>query len=374
MEVRSLTGESIVLSILPDKTIQQLKQLLKKTFQPASISPNFHLFLKGVKLGLESKISDHSVGSGEFLVLVPYTKKDRQQNEKTETPASSSVPVGGSTLKEAETAWSDMMEDLSYLSSISRNENQDEVLLDETRYRDSDGQNCSVPMNFSSQVKRKRSIKDDKMEGHADELVLSILKSSSNDMDDEKAKIFVQVLASINCFTDPDSGNCLWEEANRNDNVSDPCSSGSDLCRCPSWLRRIRKIFSFLNIYSAFLQLQKGQVTCSSLKGALDRLCLFGFLAGVTDIEQLSLFCPKVVNIVDDDTVDKNFKDGIIVFRNSTTKGEQSATKKGVTISNVLRSMKKREYAFRTSLLKLVKLLKVWYFSLYLGILKCLEI
>ncbi|XP_010318873.1 uncharacterized protein [Solanum lycopersicum] len=358
MEVRSLTGESIVLSILPDKTIQQLKQLLKKTFQPASISPNFHLFLKGVKLGLESKISDHSVGSGEFLVLVPYTKKDRQQNEKTETPASSSVPVGGSTLKEAETAWSDMMEDLSYLSSISRNENQDEVLLDETRYRDSDGQNCSVPMNFSSQVKRKRSIKDDKMEGHADELVLSILKSSSNDMDDEKAKIFVQVLASINCFTDPDSGNCLWEEANRNDNVSDPCSSGSDLCRCPSWLRRIRKIFSFLNIYSAFLQLQKGQVTCSSLKGALDRLCLFGFLAGVTDIEQLSLFCPKVVNIVDDDTVDKNFKDGIIVFRNSTTKGEQSATKKGVTISNVLRSMKKREYAFRTSLLKLVKLLK----------------
>lgn len=48
MEVRSLTGESIVLSILPDKTIQQLKQLLKKTFQPASISPNFHLFLKAI--------------------------------------------------------------------------------------------------------------------------------------------------------------------------------------------------------------------------------------------------------------------------------------------------------------------------------------
>ncbi|KAK6795347.1 hypothetical protein RDI58_008800 [Solanum bulbocastanum] len=358
MEVRSLTGESIVVSILPEKTIQELKKLLKKTFPPASISPNFHLFLKGVKLGLESKISDHSVGSGEFLVLVPYTKKDRQQNQKTETPASSSVPVGGSTLKEAETAWSDMMEDLSYLSSISRNENQNEVLLDETRYRDSDGHNCSVPMNCSSQVKRKRSIKDDKMEGHADELVLNILKSSSNDMDDEKAKIFVQVLASINCFTDPDSGNCMWEEANRNDKVSDPCSSGSDSCGCPTWLRRISNIFSFLNIYSASLQLQQGQVTYSSLKGALDRLCLFGFVVGVTDIEQLSLICPKVVHIVDDDTVVKNFKDGINIFRNSTTKDEQSATKKGVTISNVLRSMKKREYAFRTSLLKLVKLLK----------------
>ncbi|XP_015163179.1 uncharacterized protein [Solanum tuberosum] len=82
MEVRSLTGESIVVSILPNKTIQELKQLLKKTFPPASISPNFHLFHKGVKLGLESRISDHSVGSGEFLVLVPYTKKDRNRTRK----------------------------------------------------------------------------------------------------------------------------------------------------------------------------------------------------------------------------------------------------------------------------------------------------
>lgn len=45
------------------------------------------------KLGLECKMSDHSVESGEFLVLVLYTKKDRQQNKKTETPATSSVPV-----------------------------------------------------------------------------------------------------------------------------------------------------------------------------------------------------------------------------------------------------------------------------------------
>lgn len=295
MEVRSLTGESVTVSISPDKTIQQLKQLLKQAFPQASISPNFHLFSKGVKLGLESKVSDHSLGSGEFLVLVPYTKKDRQQNKETGTTASSSIPVGGSTLKEAETAWSDMMQDLSYLSSISRNENQNEVLLDEARYRDSDGHKCSVPMNCSSQGKRKRSVKDDKMEGHADELVLSILKSSSTNMDDEKAKIFVQVLASINCFTDPDSGKCICKEADRKDNVSDPCSSGSESCGCPTWLRSISKIFSFLNFYSASLQLQQGQLTYSSLKGALDRLCLFGFLAGVTDIEQLFLFCPQVL-------------------------------------------------------------------------------
>ncbi|KAJ8553743.1 hypothetical protein K7X08_024421 [Anisodus acutangulus] len=356
MEVRSLTGESIVVSISQDKTIQELKQLLKLDFPPASSSPNFHLFLKGVKLGLESKVSDHSVGSGEFLVLVPYTKKDRQQNKKTATLASSNIPVGGSTLKQAETAWSDMMQDLSYLSSISRNDNQTEVPLGEVSSRNSNGR--SVPSNCSSQVKCKRSIKNDKMEGHADELVLIILNSSSVDMDDEKAKIFVKVLASVNCFTDPDSGNCMCKEANKKDNVSDPCSSGSDSCGCPTWLKSISKIFSFVNIYSASLQLHQEQVNYPGLKGALDRLYLFGFQAGVTDIEQLSFLCPKVVHIVDDDTVVKDFKDGIVICRNSTTKRDQSATKKGVTLSNVLCSIKKRENAFRTSLLKFIKLLK----------------
>ncbi|XP_009607305.1 uncharacterized protein LOC107788816 isoform X1 [Nicotiana tabacum] len=351
LEVRSLMGESVIVSVSPDKTIQELKQLLKQTFPPASNSPNFHLFLKGVKLGLESKVSDHSVVSGEFLVLVPYTKKDRQQNKKTETPTSSTILVGGSTLKQAEAAWSDMMQDLSYLSGISADDNQTELRLDATH-------NSSVPANCSSQVKRKRSVKNDKMEGYADELVLSILKSSTNDMDDEKAKIFVQVLASINCFTNPGSGDCACKEANRKDNAVDPCSSFSDSCGCPTWLKSISKVFSFLNVYSASLQLQQVQVTYSSLKGALDHLCPFGFQASVADIEQLSLLCPKVVHIVDADTEVKNFKDGIVIFRNSTTKGDQHATQKGVPISSVLHTMKKREYAFRTSLLKFVKLLK----------------
>lgn len=47
IEVRTLTGESTIVSISPNKTIQDLKLLLKKLiFPPASSSPNFHLFLK----------------------------------------------------------------------------------------------------------------------------------------------------------------------------------------------------------------------------------------------------------------------------------------------------------------------------------------
>lgn len=45
IEVRSLTGESIIVSIEPYKTVHEFKLLLKQTFSPASSSPNFHLFL-----------------------------------------------------------------------------------------------------------------------------------------------------------------------------------------------------------------------------------------------------------------------------------------------------------------------------------------
>lgn len=46
IEVRSLNGESITVSIEPNKTVQDLKTILKNQFHPAASSPNFHLFLK----------------------------------------------------------------------------------------------------------------------------------------------------------------------------------------------------------------------------------------------------------------------------------------------------------------------------------------
>lgn len=45
-EVRSLTGESTIVSISVNKTVEDLKELLKHTFKPAAEHPNFHLFFK----------------------------------------------------------------------------------------------------------------------------------------------------------------------------------------------------------------------------------------------------------------------------------------------------------------------------------------
>ena len=46
IEVRSLSGESTTVFISENKTIEDLKLLLIRTFPPASHSPNFHLFFQ----------------------------------------------------------------------------------------------------------------------------------------------------------------------------------------------------------------------------------------------------------------------------------------------------------------------------------------
>lgn len=46
IQVRALTGESIVLHIPPTGTVHDLKLLLIQSFPPATHYPNFHLFSK----------------------------------------------------------------------------------------------------------------------------------------------------------------------------------------------------------------------------------------------------------------------------------------------------------------------------------------
>lgn len=48
IEVRSLMGDSIRVSIEPSKTVQDLKLRLKQCFSPAASSPDFHLFFKAI--------------------------------------------------------------------------------------------------------------------------------------------------------------------------------------------------------------------------------------------------------------------------------------------------------------------------------------
>lgn len=59
---------------------------------------------------MQSKISCHSIGSAEFMVLVPYMKKDQQQTQPYNKASTS------------DSAWSGMMQDLSFLRNIPTEE------------------------------------------------------------------------------------------------------------------------------------------------------------------------------------------------------------------------------------------------------------
>jgi DEAD/DEAH box helicase domain-containing protein len=53
--------------------------------------------------------------------------------------------------------------------------------------------------------------------------------------------------------------------------------------------------FAFLNIFTAFLQMQRREITSDSLKDALKNLAKSGLKAGFEDIELLSVLYPKVI-------------------------------------------------------------------------------
>ncbi|XP_073119488.1 uncharacterized protein [Henckelia pumila] len=114
IEVRSLTGESVRVCIEPNKTVQDLKLLLKQCFSAASSSSNFHLFLKGEKLKLQSQISSYSIGDENFLVITPFLKKDRLQGANARLSENPNASEGLDT-ESADSAWVELMEDLSSL-------------------------------------------------------------------------------------------------------------------------------------------------------------------------------------------------------------------------------------------------------------------
>lgn len=64
IEIRSLNGESITVSIAGHGSISDLKALLKGSFLPAKNYPNFHLFFK---VGVQCLISTLSSLDQNFI-------------------------------------------------------------------------------------------------------------------------------------------------------------------------------------------------------------------------------------------------------------------------------------------------------------------
>ncbi|TYG92557.1 hypothetical protein ES288_A11G041200v1 [Gossypium darwinii] len=350
IEVRTLSGESTTITVSPETTINDLKHLLKLSFAPATSSPNFHLFFKGTKLNLQCKVSSLAFQSGEFFVLIPFTKKNKPQveNPSFSNDASAATSFSDST-------YSHMMQEFSYLRDNSRK-------FSEGNNNNSNGHgDDDDDDSFKSRRKQGGNIdKDERNEGHPYDLLWNVLRSSDRDLFEEKnCEKFVEVLQSMNCLSSPYSGKCML--------LSEAIFRTSDdhaSCLCPTWLRGLVEAFALLSILWAFLQLQAERMTTSRLKQVLGHLEQFGVGICMEDIEHLSVLCPKVVYFVNNDMEPKNFSDALVITHSSTKEADKFASKLGAgktcrSLSKIFNLMKKWESSFKTSLWETIKLLMV---------------
>lgn len=255
---------------------------------------------QGGKLGLQSKIGSLNIKPDEFLVLVPFSKKE-PNNKQTQKSDQSKASLNGSgkssTISNfADSAWSDMMQDLSSLRENSSNQTPMEPIVGSFNLGDRTEAMNETATCCSSGAKRKKGL-------DSDDIMLDILRCSrrsKNVLDEHNFTRFVEVLASVSCLSDPHNGDCmLWRRVHLRRHgfgTGLPKSSGSS-CLCPPWLKIIMKAFAFLNTFSAFIQSRQERTTSILLEQALGHLPKFGVELGLKDIKNLSVISPKVIYI-----------------------------------------------------------------------------
>ncbi|KAI9088407.1 hypothetical protein K1719_029856 [Acacia pycnantha] len=215
IQIRTLSGESIVLRFPSSSTVQELKLLLNQTFPPATHSPNFHLFFKGDRLGLQSQIACYPIETGDFLVLVPFSKKSKQCDAAA-TPSNVADTASISNL--ANSTWSNIMEDISYLRETKGDAEKD----DDASY---------LKFNTFTDKHRKKKMAEtpgsDKQIELPYHLILNTLQYTSETEDslgEHNCEVLTKVLASITCLSDLPLGHCkLFKSA---------CLKGVDLGSC----------------------------------------------------------------------------------------------------------------------------------------------
>ncbi|XP_062159413.1 uncharacterized protein LOC133866791 isoform X4 [Alnus glutinosa] len=377
IQVRTITGESTTVWVPTNSTIEELKLLLKQSFLPASNSPNFHLFFKGVKLTLQSQISTYPFENGEFIVLVPFTKKDMKNQEFEQSKTSLNSPNNSSISKFADLAWFDMMQDLSYLCETSGNEtgtnrkvgsfslgDRREIMSGNSSLGNRKETMVGTSSSCSFDSKRKRGFDFDKWMGLPYDLILDTLRFNSKEvLDEHNCEVLLNVLESVNCLSDPHSGFCLLlRKANfRGSGMGVGPKSGTS-CLCPAWLKLIMKAFAFLNIFSAFHHLQQKKLTTACLEEVLNKLGKSGIKLDMKNIEHVSLVCPKGVRFSDNEMEKTSFGDTLVISNCSTAPKDQidhnpKTARKQLSVPKIISAMKRRESSFKTTLLEAVELL-----------------
>jgi DEAD/DEAH box helicase domain-containing protein len=236
-------------------------------------------------LQLHDEIGSYIIQSGEFLVLVPFAKKELTRLEKPDSVLSSSnVACNAPTSNLADTAWSNIMEDLSELRETAEK-------IDDTNVS-----NLERNKERTVEVEIKRGLDSEKEIELPYHLILNTLDCTNESaLGKSNCEVFSKVLELVNCLSGLPLGHCqLFKRACL---MKGACGNdgGGVTCLCPLWLKTVVKSFAFVNIFSAFLHLKGRKLTMSLLEEGLDQFSKFGVKLGLHDMKHLSLLCPHVI-------------------------------------------------------------------------------
>lgn len=292
---------------------------------------------------------------GDFLVFIPFARKGNQQAHRS--IQSEELPDQRLAPNFADTAWSDMMQDLSSLGDVLNHNNTHNVEVDAPNVNNPMPESPVRPPSL--RLKRKWPFDGSSPEKQPDETIMSILQSTEdNNFDGQYFQRFIQVLESTDCLSDPLSGNCLLREYILRDSEVLWPGDCSNSCMCASWLKTILKAFAFLNIFSACSQMQGVGITWDSLNEALSQLERCGLEVLSTDIRNLSVLCPKMVLFVDNEVEATKVSNLIHIIEQKDEVINKSVTgRRQASALKLISAMKKRESSFKSNLWRIVKLL-----------------
>ncbi|KAJ3673082.1 hypothetical protein LUZ60_006456 [Juncus effusus] len=336
LQIRTLNGESTSINAPSDTSIRDLKLVLKDSFLPAKHCPNFHLFFKGSKLSLEAQIESIQIGSTEFLVLIPFTKKRHQQTQLSSsctTDQSATSAIQAELSHSTAATWQDIMTDLSSLSQIPNLNNSNNTI------NSTSSSNCCL--------NKKRKV----ISLENEEIIHEIIGSKMEEFFENKNKV-QELVDSMTCLKN-DSKRCLLFGENYGISERD-----EKKCFCPDWLKRLLKLFALINLIYGFFQVQnKCVLTWELLEGFLKKNYMFesGEEIGLKDLEIISLICPKVVVIAEqDEELNKPFGSIVILNCSKDFKSEYKVKRKS-SVSYVVNAIAKRWNVFKSELCNSIK-------------------
>lgn len=241
---------------------------------------------QGDKLKLQAQIGSYPIHGGEFLVLVPFAKKESSSFNASSNVTPPPTPSASTSSNLADATWSNIMEDLSHLRDTTTTESGGD----------------SYATNFEQQGTSEKGglgSNEKQIELPYHHILNTLEFTSEGALGENSCEAFSKVLESVNCLSDLSLGHCklLKRACLKGARVNDG-GGVSITCLCPPWLKIVVKAFTFVNIFSAGLHLQRRNTTICLLEEALDRLAKFGVKLGLHDMKHLSLLCPHVNRLI----------------------------------------------------------------------------